>query len=215
MGSRIQTFFTEPVARYAVLLRCYNSGDCPAREQTGYSYHNAEVRIEDDIAIQDSVVRGVQYFRPGRGISAHSEPYCHDARWPEQCACGFRFSLSERQIFSDRIYRSVVDGREWPRRQLPPGAMYDAYWSARKGPDGLSLEVVTPLGEWNIDARASNCTMPNDDKHYCWVRHGDPRVGPVHVDKNGYTCAAGAGSIALGNPCKYHAFLRNGFLVEI
>jgi lambda family phage portal protein len=55
--------------------------------------------------------------------------------------------------------------------------------------------VRTPGGTWDIDGRASNCTRPDDDTHRCWVRHGDPRTGVVHVDKDGDTCGAGSGSI--------------------
>jgi hypothetical protein len=51
----------------------------------------------------------------------------------------------------------------------------------------------------------------DDDVHKCWVRHGDPRTGELHVDKNGVTCSAGAGSILSGS---YHGFLHNGYLVE-
>lgn len=60
-----------------------------------------------------------------------------------------------------------------------------------------------------IDGRASNCTMPDDNVHKCWVRHGRPEDGTLHVDKNGNTCAAGAGSIATPN---FHGFLHNGDL---
>jgi len=62
-----------------------------------------------------------------------------------------------------------------------------------------------------IDSRASNCTMPDDNAHRCWVRHGRPEDGTLHVDKNGLTCAAGGGSILAGN---YHGFLHHGHLVE-
>jgi hypothetical protein len=90
--------------------------------------------------------------------------------------------------------------------------------------DGKHLHAVLPNGgHWDIDSRASNCTKSNDTLHRCWVRHGDPErplpVGPngamrdgvVHVDKNGNTCNAGAGSIIYGN---WHGFCRNGYLVE-
>ena len=51
--------------------------------------------------------------------------------------------------------------------------------------------------------------MPGDDVHRCWVRHGRPEDGTLHVDKNGQTCAAGAGSIQTHN---WHGFLHNGVL---
>ena len=74
--------------------------------------------------------------------------------------------------------------------------------------DGPHLVVILPNGQpWNIDSRASNCTLPYDYEHRCWVRHGEPPN--ITVDKNGLTCAAGAGSIMAGD---YHGFLQNGAL---
>lgn len=102
------------------------------------------------------------------------------------------------------------------RSSLPPGACYDEEgWHdvpSQCGPDGRSLVVVLPTGmHWQIDSRATNCTMPKDEVHKCWVRHGKPEDGTLHVDKNGYTCAAGAGSIAVPG---YHGFLHNGHLTD-
>lgn len=73
--------------------------------------------------------------------------------------------------------------------------------------DGPHLWVQTPGGVWCIDSRASNCTMPYDYEHRCWIRHGEPP--DVTVDKAGTTCSAGAGSIQCGD---YHGFLQNGSL---
>lgn len=71
------------------------------------------------------------------------------------------------------------------------------------------LVVVTPDGHWwDIDSRASNCTMKEDKVHRCWVRHGDPPN--VTVDKQGATCNAGAGSIQTPD---WHGFLRDGKLI--
>lgn len=67
----------------------------------------------------------------------------------------------------------------------------------------------TSTRDWDIDSRASNCTLPEDKTHRCWIRHGYPP--DVHVDKAGVTCAAGAGSILLPN---WHGYLDKGFLVE-
>jgi hypothetical protein len=108
-------------------------------------------------------------------------------------------------------------------REFGAGAMYYADWMYTEGRMDAqgrklwgfewdnqyepSLHVVTPGGEWNIDDRASNCTLKTDRLHRCWVRHGLPPN--VHVDKMGLTCGAGAGSIICGS---YHGFLRHGGL---
>jgi hypothetical protein len=99
----------------------------------------------------------------------------------------------------------------------PPGAMWFAEWMSDlaggaflggRPADGW-LVVRLPNGhDWMPDTRASNCTLPDDNDHRCWVRHGAPPN--VTVDKNGRTCAAGAGSIASGS---YHGFLQAGQLV--
>lgn len=128
-----------------------------------------------------------------------------------------------------------VTGQNWRRlddhsdvreaaENFGPGAMFYASWLEMEvdwflkressgpmhrwpGPDGRVLAVITPGGTWIIDSRASNCTMPDDNRHSCWVRHGEPPN--VTVDKNGVTCQAGAGSIQSGD---YHGFLRGGVL---
>jgi hypothetical protein len=66
--------------------------------------------------------------------------------------------------------------------------------------------VKCPGGrDWIIDGRARNCSMPEDDTHRCWIRHGEPPA--ITVGKaGGFTCAAG-GSIRAG---RYHGFLVNG-----
>lgn len=61
---------------------------------------------------------------------------------------------------------------------------------------------------WDVDNRCSNCTLPDDRTHRCWVRSGTPPQ--VDVAKNGYTCSAGAGSILTED---WHGFLRNGKLI--
>lgn len=110
-----------------------------------------------------------------------------------------------------------------PSSKPEPGSMFWATWytCAEGGTcfyrwancKGDHLIVVLPNGhQWDINSRASNCTMREDGLHRCWVRHGDPEKGePVHVDKSGVTCAAGAGSIGVPG---YHGFLHNGELTS-
>jgi hypothetical protein len=128
------------------------------------------------------------------------------------------------------LYRRSDTGETLFLYDAPVGAMWDAHWMAhgdvRTGPDGITLVVKTPGGDWLVDSECSNCTRtqwgPKEidgvmrervwlgRTHYCWVRHGDPRKPEtLHVDKNGDTCSAGAGSIQSGD---YHGFLHNGEL---
>jgi hypothetical protein len=82
----------------------------------------------------------------------------------------------------------------------------------RPGKDGRVLICRLPdRTDWVIDSRANNCTLPLDDKHWCWVREGRPEDGTLNIGKGGRTCSAGAGSIATGG---YHGFLRHGRLVS-
>jgi hypothetical protein len=140
-----------------------------------------------------------------------------DPRWPVVCdACGKLFEDGAQwQTNAYPLYRGAPDGNLYTNRDMPPGAMYDADWLHGKwrwwvGDDGISLVVVLPnRREWMPDTRASNCTMPTDDVHRCWCRHGDPRLANLTVDKVGVTCQAGGGSILAGD---YHGFLQNGVL---
>lgn len=115
----------------------------------------------------------------------------------------------------DWDYRWRVAGGE-DIAGLQPG---DAYWSMpHESPcttwgncDGRHLLVILPdMSHWNVDGRASNCDMKDDRVHRCWVRHGRPEDGSLHVDKAGLTCHAGAGSILAHNG--WHGFLHNGAL---
>jgi hypothetical protein len=104
------------------------------------------------------------------------------------------------------IYRDRQTGEEVT--ELPPGALFFQNRTS-------SLICIVPCSRhksgttwWHIDGRASNCTMPGDTEHRCWVRHGEDG-GVIHVDKNGHTCAAGAGSIQVEG---FHGFLHHGVL---
>ena len=157
-----------------IWLRVYWDGKC----NTG-SYHNAIKFVMD--------MKACVEFGPHRKkISDYSE-------WP------IRYSdcqeivpeTANKQVFSERLYNTQSGKPE-------PGDLYfttwlpeNYYWDNHKGP---MLMAVCPSGdEWNIDSRASNCGLPDDRLHRCWVRHGEPPL--LTVDKNGLTCNAGAGSI--------------------
>jgi hypothetical protein len=129
------------------------------------------------------------------------------------------------------LVREIVDGvpdRRY-RYRTPEGVYIDApqvgdlffvehYDGVRCTWDnctGSHLYCICPGDHWwNIDGRASNCTLLDERTHRCWVRHGDPFKGELHVDKAGHTCAAGAGSIGFGENFRdYHGFLH-GFALR-
>lgn len=212
-----RTYWCEPTDQVAVGLRRYSrTGDpCPGR----LGYHDAQVHIALDS------VRWIDTGFGRRTFHQRRSPANTDPRWPTSCAaCGYEFVDDDaRQGSHNLLYRrgdtgdlvtigaAAGDGAPAP---APPGATWDAWWmadEAGRGPDGIYLMCLLPNGSmWHVDGRASNCTRPDDRAHRCWVRHGDPRRAAVTVDKDGDTCAAGAGSIVAGD---YHGFLRAGVLV--
>lgn len=141
------------------------------------------------------------------GAAVFDWPPDGDPAWPGACDCGYPFDSEDRhQRWVESVWSRADNGDLTTTRDAPPGAMWDAWWTGRKGPDGRSLMVKCPNGaQWAIDGRASNCTLPDDHEHRCWVRHGEPPN--VTVGKDGLTCQAGAGSIQAGD---YHGFLRGG-----
>ena len=177
-----------------VFLRRYWGDDCPGR-----GCHNAMRHLFDTNEMLNGVDAegNMTYNRYGGEHESYTE-------WPEKCNdCGAICPEdANKQVFNKRLY-------DTPSGDIEPGCLYyapwydDVYWVNQETP---TLCAMLPNGNiWVIDSRASNCTMPDDKTHRCWVRHGEPPN--IHVDKNGYTCAAGGGSILSGN---YHGFLHNG-----
>jgi hypothetical protein len=201
--SRVRCFYLELVEPVQTRrwLRRYGSGPCPLLPGQ-HSCHDGRVLL-GDFAGEVNEVREM--------------PEKNDPRWPEACGCGYRFvELDNHQLFTNHLFRRTDTGELMTLREAPAGAIWNASWMAGSpsfcGPDGRSLVCRLPGGhDWLIDSRASNCTMKDDSVHKCWVRHGEPPE--LTVDKNGFTCQAGAGSI-LSSDGKYHGFLRNGYLEE-
>lgn len=212
-------FWMIPTAMVEHRLRRYvfsqTDRPCPVN-----GYHNASVYIGDSPAT---------FEHPELHLRAHlgmlpATPH-DDPRWPTHCAhCDYVFTDDDQwQDFQDLIYMRAVEPHDEylirthtdsPHRALAPaGAMWDSWWMPyARGDDDICLTVMLPNGRtWMVDSRASNCTLPDDTVHKCWVRHGDPRTAPgtLHVDKDGVTCSAGGGSIQAGD---YHGFLHNGQL---
>lgn len=186
---------TETDRMYVHLRRfCFDNDKCPV-----HGYHNARTLVGDAPKVKNVDHNAVDIPTPPRD----------DSRWPTFCDCGYKFlSTDEWQLFIRQQYIDKETGKltSWERAEI--GAMRYIDWiQDMVGPDGRTLEVKTPGGDWIIDSMATNCTMKNDRIHRCWVRHGIPPM--ITVDKNGNTCAAGAGSIQIRD---YHGFLTNGFL---
>lgn len=185
----------------------------------GSTYHDASMFVGIEPAYYTE--KDGRKFLALRDETPHDDP-----QWPTHCAhCDYVFTDDDQwQDFQDQIY-ATPDGRTYrlpgrrksllnfsPITDAPPGAMWDAWWMGEwaRGADGICLCVCLPNGRtWMVDSVASNCTKPDDRDHRCWIRHGDPKTGNVTVDKNGNTCAAGAGSIQADD---YHGFLQNGQL---
>lgn len=207
------TYWIEPTDEVAWGLRRYHSAagsgsDCAS------GFHDALVYLGRAPAVYNA-----NGYREISVRTPHTDP-----RWPKRCSsCDYEFTDADRwQEWDELIYRRPADGAEFvlhqnaPATELgipsaPPGACWNAWWmpSAGHRPDGMYLMVRLPNGhDWSVDSEASNCTRKGEP-HECWVRHGDPRECRVTVDKNGDTCAAGAGSILAHD---YHGFLHDGVL---
>lgn len=222
----MKVFWLEPTNWYELSLRRYTATEYELRDDGEkdwekpirlacplidgkYSYHTVSV-VLDRIQSETHPTSG--------DLFPHDDP-----RWPAQCGCGFAFrDRDEWQVNYHLLYSGALDGQLYTLRTAPIGAMWDAHWMQRTGPDGITLVVKTPGGDWMVDSEATNCTDPaanhgGQRTHYCWCRHGDPRTGDVHVDKDGPTCGAGAGSIGIGTPGTpgyYHGHLHHGHLTE-
>jgi hypothetical protein len=170
-----------------------------------YGYHDGRLLLGDSDRIDD-------LDRWGKVADYAVE------RFPAMCeTCAQpRPADAKLQVFTKRRY-------DTPTGLLEPGCLFWAPWYHDRGEfkgcifwdsdvcgDSRGhLMAMLPNGhEWDIDSRASNCTMKDDRRHKCWCRHGEPP--DVHVDKSGVTCAAGAGSIAVPG---WHGFLHSGEFV--
>jgi len=213
------TFWLEPTGEVAVALRRYHSN--PGGFTCTDGFHQTLVFL----GVEPAIWR--EPDEHGRTLDARPDVDHADPRWPGMCAggCGYQFADGDVwQVWQEQLYRRADTGETVSLKArhpgdpadapagAPPGAMWDAWWmpASWHGPDGIALMVRLPDGhDWHVDGEASNCTRKGDRSHRCWIRHGDPRTGKITVDKNGETCAAGAGSIQSGN---YHGFLTSGVL---
>lgn len=196
-------YLAEESGRSAAYLRRYRSDSdmrCPSMEGD-HSYHTVSVRVEDVPTTKTE---------EGYYESVPVENYRDDPRWPTHCTCGYEFDQTNFaeghasnsdvwQVLTHAMYvRKDGESGEWPVSDLPPGAMFDAFWLPWKGDDGISLSVVLPPDEpdrmnhvWHVDGPSSS------GGH--WTRSGDPPK------------VTATPSILTG---KYHGFLTDGALTD-
>jgi hypothetical protein len=192
--------FIREIGTSAALRIYWGDKDCPNCLGGGRpGYHNGTIPLTKSEKVADWDLGGEVSDYPISGFPAACD----------HCAAAAPADV-QRQVFTDRLY-------DTPSGKPEPGDCFWSTWNHDNGRclfpgwtncSGPHLVVVLPNGHWwDVDSRASNCTMPQDKVHRCWVRRGEPPN--VHVDKNGPTCAAGAGSILADG---YHGFLHNGYL---
>jgi hypothetical protein len=197
---RIECFWAAPIALGRRELRRYrmtSKGECEKR-----GYCNAVVVLGD-----------VVMKAPAKGDYDHApKPAAYppdDPRWPATCQkCGIVFDgADEWQVNDNRYYaRSPGPGappddsaERWVLRELPAGAMYDAWWNGWCGKDGIALAVVIPDRDgsmpWHPDGLAHNAPgkLPG------WERSGVPPK------------VTASPSIQSEH---YHGMLTDGFLVD-
>lgn len=214
-----------------VWLRVYWGDGCDG------NYHNAMLHLHDTAEPDEQPRHEVSEFPLERWPTACEDcgqvvPAMPEGKTPMDYACGRRRETGEPnyQVFYKTLY--ATPNRAWIGMPTVGDAYYaDWYGCAERGGncvagwtncDGhhLVVHVPNPGGHvrpghpdegywWDTRNRASNCTMKEDTLHRCWVVHGRPEDGNLHVDKAGLSCNAGAGSLDTG---RWHGMLQNGWL---
>ncbi len=204
-------------ARFATVIGRRKEGSLFSKEQTCSGPWHRHDFIIKELSLDEEEPEGASLFYMA----------CMDMGREYKCSkCGQMFTPATRGTREVRLY-------DTPSGEIEPGCLYfedwmpgDFYFPSGKAPH---LCAQVPDGSyWCIDSRASNCGSPckvcrvpyrdHKDKgheyvdsmpdHRCWVRHGDPlHPETMHVDKQGPTCDAGAGSI---QTTTWHGFLHNG-----
>lgn len=196
IGRRIQCFFLDPVDAGRFRYRRYSVGiKCPG---DGAGYHNAHVegrRIDFPLSKNNN----------GFGRLPTDDERTQSV-WPKTCgACNYLFVDDDMwQVLLTRLFSRSDDGDELVLADAPVGAMWDAHWlpGTFKGPDGMSLVVRTPSGDWTIDgpSRTNGKDGPG------WDRTGTPPNITVRP-----SIGMGGGD---GKALTYHAWLTNGVLTD-
>lgn len=172
------------------LRRIVFSDECDTPCTGAKSYHDHTEIITNPVPYPDSDSNGTY-------IEGFPDD---DPRWPTHCSCGYEFKPeAERQAYVRRLFRRSDTGGLTSLEACPPGGMWFADWYPDdwKGPDGHTLVVRTPAGDWVVDG----------PKNKRWQRSG---VAPN---------ITATPSILVGGPDgkshAYHGWLTNGKLIEV
>ncbi len=199
--SRIRCFWLEPTELAEASLRRFRYSLRYLKDEDGLTDYSKEdpnyYKCTTGRGCDASVILGQVPYTEDFGRPA-SEVEKVDARWPAKCeTCGREFVAEDAwQRREAQLYKRSDNGELVILRAAPPGAMWNAPWmkdfkSIKQRPDGITLVLMTPDGEWCVDGPSSN----GDG----WERSGtipDVTANP---------------SIICG---KYHGWLRNGWLEE-
>lgn len=184
--SPIPCFWLDNTDRVQRTLRRYRGSTKDGFCLGPYSYHNGHSPFDECPA---------EYSDRGTILASSDrhKPPSHDPRWPSVCDhCSYTFEpTDEWQLFQEMIFVRKDTGEEMTLRDCPPGAMWDASWYDEKGPDGKSLVVRTPGGDWHVDGEAKGGGG--------WTRTGEVPLLTV--------------TPSILQP-SYHGWLREGFLVS-
>lgn len=196
-----ECYLVERVNERTTLEPCDDT-DCVEREHARYQFDARRADTGEilaggiDYMSAAPLTPGAMYWQDFESAEADYRP-AGPADWGDRTAEQLRTLRAMVQEHPDSYADVGVDeGTGLPLRR-PTHLL-------RSGPH---LIVVTPGGPWNVSSRASNCGLPWDYDHDCWIAHG--AVPRITVDKAGRTCSAGAGSIQIGD---FHGFLQDGRL---
>lgn len=179
--SVIPCFFLKPSDQVEVILRRH----CRGSES---HYHDREVVIGKEPKTVDQVSYELETLD-------HSDP-----RWPATCNCGHSFQDEDNwETLAVALFQRSDTGELVTTQEAPPGAMWYAPWYGKyMGPDGQTLIVKTPAGNWLVDYPSSS------GGH--WTRTGtppnitaNPSIGFHRLNGKGF---------------EYHGWLKEGQLIE-
>jgi hypothetical protein len=218
-NSKIRCFWLEPTDQVELSLRRYRGSEHSKCAVSGFGYHNASAIVER-ASIAQLAARGWpmendrpaytidvgrmrrrgKAIQPSSGESRTRTISLEDPRWPRTCSCGYQFAEDDAwQCNPFPLFRRLDNGELVTLQAAPVGAMWNAAWLERPGPDGICLMVRTPGGEWPVDGPSYHGGKIRKERG--WKRSGaipDVTASP---------------SIMI--PGKYFGFLRSGWLESL